>query len=221
LETSARQGSVAALSADGVLAQRALATDQRSAQSLIPAIFELLAEVDWQPSQIQLIAVTKGPGSFTGLRVGVTAAKTLAYATGAELIGVDTLSTIASQIPEPIRTGGTCHVTLDAQRGQLFAGAFEWDEQGWPRRTSEIAIVDRDRWLGHLTTGCVVTGPGLQAIADRLPDAVVATPPSHWEAQAIGVGRLARRLYQQGRRDDPWSMTPEYVRRSAAEERLT
>ena len=76
LETSGKSGTVAALSEGLVLHERPLAPHQRSAQSLAPALFACLNEVAWQPQQVDLVAVTTGPGSFTGLRVGVTTAKT-------------------------------------------------------------------------------------------------------------------------------------------------
>jgi tRNA threonylcarbamoyl adenosine modification protein YeaZ len=83
---------------------------------------ELLHEVDWCVESINLVVVAVGPGSFTGLRIGVTTAKTLAYAVGAEVIGVNTLAVIASQAP---RSDTPLWVVIDAQRGELFAAKFD------------------------------------------------------------------------------------------------
>ena len=74
-----------------LLAELSLDHTQRSAQSLAPAIEALLTQVGWLPRDVQLVAVSVGPGSFTGLRVGVTTAKVFAYAVGAEVLGIDTL----------------------------------------------------------------------------------------------------------------------------------
>src|SRR5271163_2151267 len=93
LETSELTGSVAAAADGNVLAELQLDPQQRSAQSLAPAIRALLAQVGWQPADIDLLAVTIGPGSFTGLRVGVATAKVFAYACGAEVLGISTLET--------------------------------------------------------------------------------------------------------------------------------
>jgi tRNA threonylcarbamoyl adenosine modification protein YeaZ len=75
-----------------VLSETALDAHRRSAQTLAPAIVEMLSSVKVDPSQVRLVATTFGPGSFTGLRVGVTSAKTFAYAVGAEVLGVSTLA---------------------------------------------------------------------------------------------------------------------------------
>src|SRR5688572_10548194 len=94
IETSGRHGSLAVLSggAEDALLQceAVLGGDQRTAQSLAPALRDLLAEVKWPPPSIGLVAVVVGPGSFTGLRIGVTTAKAFAYAVGAEIVGVNT-----------------------------------------------------------------------------------------------------------------------------------
>src|SRR4029077_17224460 len=103
IETSGRTASVAALEAadgDVVLLQEAATTrDERTAQALFPVLKVMLQEVGWAPDAIELWTVGVGPGSFTGLRIGVTLAKTFAYAAGAEVIGVNTLAVLAEQAP--------------------------------------------------------------------------------------------------------------------------
>ena len=95
LETTDKTGSVAALDDCNILAQLMLDQNQRSAQSLAPAMKTLLEQVQWQPKDVQLVGVSVGPGSFTGLRVGVTTAKVFAYAVGADVLGINTLEAIA------------------------------------------------------------------------------------------------------------------------------
>ncbi|HWC91080.1 MAG TPA: tRNA (adenosine(37)-N6)-threonylcarbamoyltransferase complex dimerization subunit type 1 TsaB, partial [Pirellulales bacterium] len=99
LETSGLSGSVALLDAGRPLAELPLPVGQRSAQSLVPTIDALVRQLDWRLEQIGLVAVTSGPGSFTSLRIGVSTAKCLAYAWGAEIQGVSTLEVIARQAP--------------------------------------------------------------------------------------------------------------------------
>ena len=127
LETSGSSGSVAALEGTQLILEQPLASGSRSAQSLAPGIDALLAEVGWSVGQIDLLAVTQGPGSFTGLRIGITTAKALAYAVGGQVIGVNTLEVIARQAP-PGRAAPakqqTLWTVLDAQRGELFAARF-------------------------------------------------------------------------------------------------
>ena len=216
LETTERIGSVAALSNGKVLAEKRLPPHQRSAQSLAPGLRDLLAAVGWKPTEVDLVAACLGPGSFTGLRVGVTTAKVLAYCAGADVLGVDTLEVIAAGCPEDVPA---VSVAVDAQRGQVVAGAFERDAQGWPVATAEPQLLDIDAWLARLAPGTVLCGPILRKIADRVPEGVTMLDPQYWAPSAAVLAKLAERHYAAGRRDDLWKLVPRYSRRSAAEEK--
>ena len=223
-DTSGLAGSVAVLDGPRLLVERVLDPECRSAQTLAPAILETLARSQVQPAQIRLVATTIGPGSFTGLRVGVTAAKTFAYAVGAEVVGVSTLEGIAHQCG-PLAPRAEVHAVLDAQRKEVFLGRFQnqspvaGDELPWLTRLSADSIVAADAWLASLPAGAVVTGMGLSRLLDRLPASAIVTPQSQWEPQAATSGRLAWRDYQLGRRDDLWKLAPVYLRPSYAEEK--
>ncbi|OHB85019.1 MAG: tRNA (adenosine(37)-N6)-threonylcarbamoyltransferase complex dimerization subunit type 1 TsaB, partial [Planctomycetes bacterium RBG_16_64_12] len=104
LETTERVGSVAAMDDGNLLCELKLCPKQRSAQSLAPGIKMLLERVGWQPTDVDLVATTVGPGSFTGLRVGVTTAKSFAYGVQADILGVDTLEVIAAAAPAHVQT---------------------------------------------------------------------------------------------------------------------
>ena len=222
LETSSQAGSVALLDCepvrDKVLSQRQLPTDQRSAAALAQLTAEVLAEAGRRAEDVHLIAVTVGPGSFTGLRVGVTMAKTFAYAVGCECLGVDTLDVIAWQAAQHTQPSGELHAVLDAQRKELYVARFHWDADG-PARTGENQIIAAEDWLSSLPAGTTVTGPGIDRLVDRLPAGVTAAPPHVRQPQAVTVARLAWREYQRGRRDDLWKLAPRYLRASAAEEK--
>jgi tRNA threonylcarbamoyladenosine biosynthesis protein TsaB len=200
----------------------------RSAQSLAPAIKELLRQAGWNAREIDLFAVTVGPGSFTGLRIGVTTAKTLAYAAQAEVLGVNTLEVIASQAPGEIPR--LC-AAVDAQRRELFIGRFERGPDGRMQWEGELELVNIDEWLGTLPRETIIAGPGLQRLLGDLPDSHVdlqASPDVRAQARvayypieptAEGVGRLALHQYRTGRRESYWTLVPLYLRRSAAEEK--
>jgi len=196
-----------------------LAAGQRSAQSLVPAIQRLLQSANVRPGDINVIAVTVGPGSFTGLRIGVTTAKTLAYALKAEIVAVNTLDVLARQAP---CDGLRCWAVLDAFRGQLFAAAYHRDASNtWQRddATHESALPTVEEWSAMLRAGDVVIGPVLGKLKGKLPGDVQIAPVASWEPQAETVARLALELYRQGRRDDLWNLVPYYGRLSAAEEK--
>jgi tRNA threonylcarbamoyladenosine biosynthesis protein TsaB len=219
IETSGYHGSVALLTAadDGVqlVNQTALTGDQRTAAALAPALRQLLREADWPPASIELVAVAVGPGSFTGLRIGVTTAKTFAYAAGASIVGVDTLDVLAAQA----RPSDACLCSImDAQRQELFAARFQNVGSHW-KKVSETSIVAQDSWLAQLRQGECVIGPALRKLAPRLPPGVVSAPDDVWEPTAETVGRVAWHAYQAGHRDDLWKLMPNYYRPSAAEEK--
>ena len=214
LETSGFSGEVALLDGEHIVYEAMLAEGQRTAQSLAPGIAGALSAAGWKPADIQLVAVTIGPGSFTGLRVGVTTAKTFAYAVGCEVLGVDTLDAIAEQAPAI--ADRDLWAVLDAQRSQLFAKRFEAHGAHWQAATP-AQIVDGEQWLVQLGSD-LATGAGLKRWSLQLPEAQIL-PQSQWQPRAATVGKLAWRAYREGRRDDLWKLAPQYLRASAAEEK--
>jgi tRNA threonylcarbamoyladenosine biosynthesis protein TsaB len=221
IETSGRHGSVAVLNGEAdraeLLQQSTLGGHQRTAQSLAPALQDLLKQMDLKPGSIELVAVAVGPGSFTGLRIGVTTAKTLAYAVGANVIGVNSLAAMAAQAP---MSPAPLWTVLDAQREELFVARFVADAHGRMPIDCETSIALRDVWLAQLVTGDRVTGPPLRALLANLPAGVMALPETLWQPMAAAVGRVGWQAFLSGRRGDVWEMTPQYYRRSAAEEKL-
>lgn len=217
LETSSRRGSIALLESVQVAAQVDLPPSTGTAQGLTAAIDSALRSLDWTPGEIQLVAVTNGPGSFTGLRVGVTTAKTFAYATGAKVVAVNTLDCIATQTRRQSRK---VHVVIDAQRGDLFAAAYQHQQDGELQLVDPGKIVACREWLNVLEPGVTVIGPGLEKIKDSLPNGVEVAAEHLWQPAAVNVGRLAYARHQDGRYDDFWTLSPVYHRKSAAEEKL-
>jgi tRNA threonylcarbamoyladenosine biosynthesis protein TsaB len=215
LETSQMAGSVAALDDDRLLVERELAAGQRSAQSLAPAMRDVLTEVGWRPADVELVAVATGPGSFTGLRVGVTTAKVFAYATQSHVIGVNTLEVIAARVPVEVRRFA---VVLDAQRRQVFAASFVRDDDGKLTCEESTRLVDDDAWIAGVAAGMTVTGPGLEKLAARLPAGVQMIEPAKWSPTAAAVGQVANRSFLAGHRDKVFDLVPHYFRRTAAEE---
>jgi len=216
LETTQRVGSVAAFDDEHLLEELNLPPHQRSAQSLLPGIDRLLRRVGWEPTEIGLVTVAVGPGSFTGLRIGVTAAKMLAFVVRAEIVAVNTLHVIAARADRP---AGRLWTILDAQRGQLFTSQFCLNEGSPLREIRPTRIEDVDAWLPRVCRGESVTGPALAKVASQIPAGVTICPASVWCPTAAAVGRLAWTRFRAGHRDDPWRLVPDYIRLSAAEEK--
>ncbi len=216
LETTEKLGGVAAMLDGNLLAELSLEHTQRSAQSLAPAMLALLKQAGWLPGDVQLVAVSRGPGSFTGLRVGVTAAKVFAYAVGADILGVDTLEAIAAAAPDDVTE---VSAVMDAQRGEVVARRFVRRSDGWFQPVGPEKLIEVQIWLKELPPGSMVTGPVLGKLANQLPSQVRALDSRCWPPRASAVARLAARDYSLGRRDDLWKLVPHYFRRSAAEEK--
>lgn len=239
LESSGRSGSVGLLDGQVVVSEATLPSGTRTAAGFAPLIAAQLAGAGWKATDIDLVAVTSGPGSFTGLRVGTTTAKVFAYAAKSELIGVDTLHAIAfrlsseagefvSELTRPGSTPARLSVVMDAQRKELFFADFEWSSDGELTMKSECRIVDALAWMEGLDADTRVVGPGLSmkladgaTVNERLLESdspPMVMPVESWAATAAGVGRLACSQYEEGVRDDLWKLVPQYHRLSYAEE---
>ena len=215
-ETTELIGSLTAMLDGNLLCELELDPGKRSAQSLAPGMKRILAQAGWRPGDVNLVATSIGPGSFTGLRVGVTAAKTFAYSVGAEVLGVDTLEVIAQGLPAEV---AVVSVAIEAQRGQVVSCDFSRDKDGWFQATCPESLIDLDAWLGMLTPGSVVAGPILRKAAHLVPSHARPVAGEFWAPKAAAVARLAARRHAAGERQDLWSLAPKYSRRSAAEEK--
>jgi tRNA threonylcarbamoyladenosine biosynthesis protein TsaB len=188
-------------------------------RDLIPCIRQILGMVQLELAEIELVGVGLGPGSYTGLRVGVTAAKTIAYATGADLVGLDTLEAIAHNAPDE---ASRIAVIADAQRGDVYVGEWMRDKPGGPLRSSRPCQVEPLLdWLRRLEPSVAVLGPALESGAIRQampPSRFLAEPGSHFP-DARHLIQLACDAEARGVRDDLWSLEPRYLRRSSAEEK--
>lgn len=191
-----------------------------TAQCFAPVIRELLHAAQMRPTEVRLVAVDIGPGSFTGLRIAVTFAKAFAYATGADVLGISSMDILAYQGAAAASvTDCRLWTVIDAHRGQVFAARFERDREHPWRQSSEARILEIERWTSQLTPQDVVTGPVVERLAWRLPAGVRAVPDAARLPTAETVARLAWERWQSGERGDLWRLNPNYIRRSAAEEK--
>ena len=225
IETSGQSGSVALCAAGQIVAQRQLDPQARSARVLAPAMQEILRHQGWQPRQIDVVAVAVGPGSFTGLRVGVTTAKTFAYAVGAKVVAINTLDVIAAGVHDAPPQVQRLLVGLDAQRGDVFAAQYgRTGQQPW-QRVALAEIMTSAAWLALAGEDCGLAGPVLTKLVGSNQGDVLSTnawlaPREQWEPQATAVAQLAAERAVANAFDDLWTLAPLYLRRSAAEEKL-
>ncbi|MDR3181815.1 MAG: tRNA (adenosine(37)-N6)-threonylcarbamoyltransferase complex dimerization subunit type 1 TsaB [Planctomycetaceae bacterium] len=206
IETTERFGSAALLDGNNVLAQVELPKDKRSSQTLHPAIEELFTQSGTLPNDITVLAVVNGPGSFTGLRVGVTAAKVFAYACGAEIIAVSTFDAVK------LETSAVHSIGVDAQRGEVVVSL-----NGEPAQLMSVADWQKQREkYDHL----VFTGPALERYAAQMPPDAVLADERYWFPKAEAAGRWAAERIKHRQFDNVFTLLPVYSRLSAAEECL-
>jgi tRNA threonylcarbamoyladenosine biosynthesis protein TsaB len=216
LETSGRIGRVALAHGTEVLGEQRLDEARRHARDLVPAVAGLLAAQGWQPKDVQVVLVSRGPGSYTGLRVGITSAKTFAYVTGCTLLAVETFAALALQAPaEATRVD----VLADAQQEKAYIQSFARPQAGAWASTSPLRIQAVADWLAERDRGVWATGPGLRVYGSRLPEATLLVEATAWDPQPESILALGLARYRAGERDDLWTLEPLYLRPSSAEEK--
>jgi tRNA threonylcarbamoyl adenosine modification protein YeaZ len=132
IDTSSSRCEIALADRTSVLAATLLPEGSKPTATLVPAIRDLCRQLGWSPLELDLVCVDIGPGSYTGLRVGLTCAKTFAFAAGAPLVAVGSLETVAQNFASNERD---LEVAFDAARGQVFASRFQSCGAGVPPAT--------------------------------------------------------------------------------------
>jgi tRNA threonylcarbamoyladenosine biosynthesis protein TsaB len=209
IETSGRAGQVALAEGESLLAARRLDEARNHARDLAPALADLLAGAGWKPRDVSAVVVSRGPGSYTGLRVGVMSAKAFAYASGCALLAIDTFAVIAAQAPA---AASPLDVIADAQRQKVYLQRFERTAP-----VSSLVIRPAAEWLAEAPAPWA-SGPALRLHRGLLPADVRAVEESLWEPRAESLLALALARWRAGERDDPFAVEPLYLRPSSAEE---
>jgi tRNA threonylcarbamoyladenosine biosynthesis protein TsaB len=218
LETSGRAGWVALAQGDRMLHVRRLDEARRHARDLAPAVAELLEREQWKPRELHAVLVSHGPGSYTGLRVGIMSAKVFAYATGCALLAVDTFAAIALQAPAD--PPAVVDVLADAQQEKLYVQRFKrTSSHGLPESATALAIHSVADWLAHHEPRRWVTGPGVLILRGRLPEGSRAVSAEDWDPKPESLLRVGLERFRRGERDDVFALEPRYLRPSSAEEK--
>ena len=192
------------------------APSRRHGAGLLPAIEALLLAEGLKVADLGAIAVGLGPGSYTGLRIGLTAAKTLAYAAGKPLVALDSLEAIARNAPaDALRIA----VAVDAQRGDAYVAQFARAAPGAPlSRLGPTTIEPVATWAEALEPGTFVLGPSLDRLLPAWPESVHPGTSDQGHPDPAKLAPLAFEAIEAGRTLDPFFVEPIYMRRSAAED---
>ncbi|MFV0438236.1 MAG: tRNA (adenosine(37)-N6)-threonylcarbamoyltransferase complex dimerization subunit type 1 TsaB [Desulfopila sp.] len=201
-----------------VLGAVGVASNTSHSRRLLVVIDRLLTDCAIGKEKIEGFAVGLGPGSFTGLRIGMATMKGLAVAAGKPLFGLSTLDVVAAGCTGTTRE--ICSV-LDARKREVYAAFYRLDSTGMITRRSEIVVVSPERLAERINGPVTMTGDGLYAYKDffteRLGRLVDFSPVQCWSPAGAVLGLMAGELCRVGRSLDPVSAAPLYVRASDAE----
>lgn len=220
LDTATLVSSVALLENDKLIAELTLQTRKNHSELLMPNIAELLAAAEKSKADLTAIAVSIGPGSFTGLRIGLATAKALSYALSIPIVGIPTLTAQAYAAGVP---GVVYSPLLDAQKGNVYQALLSWQDGQLVEiePASVVSLAAALEKLAKLDKPAVVLGEGAVLYREEIINKggnVFLAPPHIVIARAASVGLCAYELLRKGGHDDLFSLEPFYIRRSEAEE---
>jgi tRNA threonylcarbamoyladenosine biosynthesis protein TsaB len=226
VDTSTPSGSLALLRGQQVLQHSGVAAHEPYSVSLLRDLERLLASVAISLNQIDLFAVSGGPGSFTGLRIGLTTVKALAETLGRPITVVSSLEAIAAQATKGIPANTLLVPVLDAHQGQVFGGMYRCHEQGSDilERSGDDVLATVDDFINLVMEGArgapvLIACPTPNTIRPALErSGLRASPIEEVSAQlAPTIGRLGYAKAQRGDVVDALHLDANYIRRCDAE----
>ncbi|MFT3806828.1 tRNA (adenosine(37)-N6)-threonylcarbamoyltransferase complex dimerization subunit type 1 TsaB [Arenimonas sp.] len=217
IDTSTEACSVA-LSANGEISERYEIAPRRHTELVLPWADELLADAGVAKAQLDAIAVARGPGAFTGVRLAVAIVQGMALALDLPVIPVSTLAALALRAPES--DNGTCILAaIDARMGEVYLGAFERDEamlvrplgEEWMAAPASPNMPERGSWIGVGSGFAAADGALKHALDESLEHCDDAALP-----HAADVARLAALAWARGEATAPDLLEPAYLRNKVA-----
>ncbi len=222
-DTSTAAGTVALTKGEALVATRTFVSGRSHAERLLPAILDLLGEAGVALDDLDAIAVAAGPGSFTGLRIGLATAKGLARSAGKPLHAVSTLEAMAWNL-SPVR-GLLCPL-LDARKKEVYAALFRGEGSGRLRRLTSDGVLSVEMVLEHLERFApepiLFFGEGERRYAERLREQLgerfQEAPIHHGACTGYAIAMLALAAIEAGASPlSPEALTPRYLRPPEAE----
>lgn len=217
IQTATPAGSVALTQGNRLLGELFLDVRRPHGEWLLGAIDQLLGAAGMTVADLDGFGVTLGPGSFTGLRVGLATVKGLALATGKPVAGVSTLRTLAMQAPHAALP--VCAL-LDARKKEVYAGCYGWEE-GLPHPAGPERVLPPEALLGELTGEILFVGDGATVyrtlIARQLGPRAHFLPAAYDPPRAAHAALLAAEIFAAGEARPAAQVNPVYIRPSEAE----
>ena len=226
VETATMNGGVALAGDEGLIAELRMNVRTTHSERLLPGLEYLLKQTGLEFGQIDIFAVSHGPGSFTGLRVGIALVKGMAFASGrrGKIVAVPTLEAFAWHFPFSCLP--VCPL-LDARRGELYGGIFLWKEGSFIRAVPDAVLPPR-KWielakaaLDHGHDKIILMGEGATVYKNEFEHSlgghVLFAPPSAISPSPANVALIGAHMASEGLFADPETLVPYYIRKSEAE----
>lgn len=222
IESAATTASAAVLEDEHLVAEYTIDYKKTHSQTLLPMISEIRDMIQLDLETLDAIAVSGGPGSFTGLRIGSTTAKGLGLALKKPLIHVPTLDAMAFQI---FGTSGLICAMMDARQGNVFAGIYRNTEEFEViKKSCHSSIAELAEELNQLGEPVILTGDGADVYLEQLKEkcrvSLYRAPAFACRARAGAVAALGAVYYREGRTQTAVEHVPDYLRVSQAERQL-
>jgi tRNA threonylcarbamoyladenosine biosynthesis protein TsaB len=196
-DTSSKTASVAILRDEAVIYDAVMNTGRNHSEVLLPAIDEACTHVGVKISAIDLFACTLGPGSFTGLRIGISTLKGLMIATGKPAVGISTLEALALNAGQTDKTIGAM---LDAGRGQVYLAYYQYDQDGSLIQLTAEKAMSPENVKDHNEQDVIYVGDGAIRYADILRGVLSEknhiVEDEYQYIHASSVGRLGIEKYR-------------------------
>jgi tRNA threonylcarbamoyladenosine biosynthesis protein TsaB len=213
VNTSTTQFSVALIKIQGdVLAEYLISPGEKNFKSFMPAVYSIFDACHADIKTLKAVAVAQGPGSFTGLRVGLSLAKGVAQGLDIPIIGVSSLEAMANQLPfvrHPI-----CSL-LTSRRGEVIFALFRWDDE-------KVTRIVEDQSVSFKELARVIKGPTcfignnfsaqFPAVKELLGEDAMPAPQHLWQLRASAVGSVGLKRYMDKDFDSITDLVPEYLR---------
>jgi len=217
IDTATRYASAALYDENGLIEEQSWRSQNNHSREMLPAIDAMFRRQQLTPHHLSAVAVAKGPGSFTGLRIGMSIAKGLCLALDLPIIAVPTLDVIAYSVGDP---GGTILAVLEAGRGRLCVGGYRFAE-GLPTCVAEIELVETETWQPKVTEPTLLVGEIPMMLADRLlredrEGLLSIATPAGSVRRAGFLAELAWERWRQGQVDDLDTLSPIYLQQPIA-----